>query len=523
MKMKKIVSAAAALAIAATAFAAVTITASAAEEKYDIVFGKAVTDETTGAVTGVDVQTEFTTDSTTLTENKGEIAPYILSGSVLLGNQGGGRIYNLSSEATEGSVVFKAYVSPYAGTVEKYMFNIQAKLTDGTSYNLVQSATNLAKYTGAQNLITINGEPYSCASMYLPRNKVHAYNITIDMNTRKINYNVAYGSSGSRGTLTAYSKLSGSVDIPENVVSITGIEIPRWGVGYDYYFDNVAFYSKVAPDPATKLTKTYKCESKVLGEDVITLADAAKGDNYTYYYPAYIKADDGLYKATSSTYSANVTLNAGETAVDVEYVLDTTNTSYYKEFDGELPYSSAEYFSNGSGGGGTSGEALEVFTITEPGKYKAVIHAGDKQNDNSRSGELRANGENIGTVTYTTGKGTINTIEDLELNAGDVITVTIPRGAYQMVDYVLFVRTGDLIATTEKGYAFNETTTVAELKTKTLTIKATNGEGKTAEASKSLSELGINTTGISDTSNVKFGLIITEIPEDVTITSIVIE
>ena len=343
------------------------------------------------------------------------------------------------------------------------------------------------------------------------RKSGYRVNLMIDVYNKIIEYELVY-SSGSSKTST----ISGTIEnVP--VTSVKGLKVNK--TAYGAYLDNVLLYSEINTDiPVKSINVNYK-----VGEDTIETVEKSTvdwyvGDEYTYYYPTYIKTDDGLYKSVSSTYGKTVTLAENNT-FDVEYVLETTSTSYFADFDGSTPVSPTA-FSNGEGGSSsTSGGALTAVTVDEAGVYKAVVHAGCKKGDNQRTGSFTVNGEAVGTVTYTNYSGTVTTLEDIELNEGDVVAVTVPRSGYQILDYVVLIKTGELEPKSDTTYTFEGV--LSELLDKTFKATATYN-GKTATAEKPVSEL-IDTTDISDTSNVKFGIVITGVPETAVISNIVIE
>lgn len=102
-------------------------------------------------------------------------------------------------------------------------------------------------------------------------------------------------------------------------------------------------YEMTAKDPAGAITVSCKANGTVIKESTPDLTGYYAEDNYTYYYPAYILYNGDYYKATSSTYGAEVTLDTNEHDYEAAYtkVEDVTIVSFTEGEDADENQNSA--------------------------------------------------------------------------------------------------------------------------------------------------------------------------------------
>ena len=283
---------------------------------YEVLFGSPTyTDE---VITGVTPATEFTTDNS---EQSFTTKTLTIAGSCLAGNQANGRTYSFTSAPTTGKVYFKANGYFVGGAYN--FFSIVGSVTDSeetenTSYNIVQSPTSLPSGSGETTVLRIFGQNITASYVYTPRTVVYGFDVTIDMVNQKVDYSVTYASSGSKGTVTALSTVSGSVAVPDGYTlnSVSSWSLPRIGDSQNNYYDNVAFYSEVPT--ATLYTATFT-ETNSLSPTITIYSDSEMTEEVTngyltdgtYYYKAVLTGyydKTGSFTVSGSAPSVNFTM-----------------------------------------------------------------------------------------------------------------------------------------------------------------------------------------------------------------------
>ena len=288
---------------------------------YDVVFGTP-NDPTTP--TGINVATEFTVDNG---EQEQTTMTLSMSGSVLAGNQAGGRTYSFTNAPTEGTVTFKATGKFVGGNYD--FFHIQGIKEEGgeeSSYNIVSSPYALPSASGGTTVLRIFGQNITASYVYTPRNVLYGFDVTIDLDNQSVSYTVTYASKGSSGTVSQMSTVSGTVAVPDGITlkSVTGLNIPRCGSSGNNYYDNVAFYSAV-PNVATySYSVKAKSGNTVLKE--LSSGSNFKGESVTYYWPAVLNVNGVLYTApaVSSAYKGSFTLDSDNKEININYTASET-------------------------------------------------------------------------------------------------------------------------------------------------------------------------------------------------------
>ncbi len=214
--------------------------------QYDIVFGNP--SYTDSEVTGVDVQTDFTTD---YSEQNYTTMSLVMEGSVLAGNQAtNGRTYSLTNPQTTGTVTFKA-TGKFVGGAYNFFHIYGAVEQEGVtnnSYQIIASPYDLPRNSGSTTVLRIFGENIEASYVYTPRDVLYGYEITIDLDNQKIDYKITYASDGRDSKVSALSTLEGTFDVPEGIIlkDVQSFHLPRCGQNGSNYYDNVAFYSSTS-------------------------------------------------------------------------------------------------------------------------------------------------------------------------------------------------------------------------------------------------------------------------------------
>ena len=449
MRRKRIVSSIAALAMAASAFAGMAVTTSAAEIKEnDVVFG--VYDAETKTVSP---QTEFTVDN-----GEGETYTYLgttyMEGSVLVGNQGGGRTYNFETPVTDGEVKLAMdYTIPASGT--KNVWQINGTNTAGENVVIAASVSGIDRDNWADvtllSALNNNGETETViGTNYQPRerNCFILRDLTINLDKKKLTYEFVTYRDGSSGQLTGSSTVvSGSINIPNDIASVIGLEVPRNGSSYNMNMDNIMFYHiPKDEDAAISLTVNYMSGDSNLGNKIIDVSSNKVGDTVDYTFPAYVTGTDGtVYYSGVDSFKSSKQLGSATDTVDVSYS-PVSGIAQYMEFDGNISIANADKASNGAMTNGIQ-DGIETIKVNADGVYTVTIATGrtSEEATSNRNGawyvnnntesqkELSFDGLNPGAHVY----------EDVQLHSGDVIKVD-GFNSKCALDYVLIVKTGEL-------------------------------------------------------------------------------
>lgn len=236
-------------------------------------------------------------------------------------------------------------------------------------------------------------------------------------------------------------------------LSTLTVQSPRYDSGTrKTYIDNIIVSHEAEKALAKDVVIQYKDGDSVIKTVTNELSGLFVGDDYSYYYPAYVQSDGGeWYKSVSTTYSNSIELNTESVTVDVVYT-PVNNTIYFAENEdlennGDIKESSA--LSSGKGAR-VLNAGTEAFTVEESGIYRITIPAycRNTRNEsvyavykNSVAEENKiASGDAKG---YSQNGPYIGVEENVELNAGDKIIIAGDEGNTS-VDYVLAEKTGEI-------------------------------------------------------------------------------
>lgn len=449
MRMKKAVSAFAALTIAAGAFAGMAVTASAAEVTADdVVFG--VYDSETKMVSP---QEEFTVDA-----GEGSTYTYIdttyMEGSVLVGNQSGGRNYNFLDAVTSGKVKLAMnYTIPASGT--KNVWNIMGKNSSGEDIIIASSvsgigngnwdtATLLSVKDVSGETVTVTGTNYQPRT----RNCFILRDLTIDIDQKTLTYDFLTYPGGSGGSLNDETRaVSGTINLPADIVSITGLNVPRNGGSYNMNMDNIMFYHiPIDEGVATTLTVNYVSGESVVGSKIIDVSSNKVGDTVDYTFPAYVTGSDGtIYSAEADTFKASKELTAVKDTVNVSYI-PINETAQYMEFDGNVNIANSDKASNGAMTNGIQ-NGIDTIKINEDGVYTVTVATGrtSEEATSNRYGVwyINDNTEDTKELAFSGPDPGAHSYESIELHSGDIIKVKGSNSKCAL-DYVLIVKTDDI-------------------------------------------------------------------------------
>ncbi|MGN1114995.1 MAG: hypothetical protein ACI4TH_00305 [Candidatus Ornithomonoglobus sp.] len=480
MNLKKFISTISAVTIAASAFAGLAVTAGASEysspytldtDKGEVIstvlIGTAVTDEdgNIGSVTPEDFE-EYTssynandaftsaipTRDSTFADQNADKNIYATGYGMALAKSGSST-YTFRNAVTSGKIVLRGDLVNLQRQESIALVGEDAEGNAVTIFEIYGSNSNYGAWT-----ILNNGTAITQTKNIIQE---RGYALTLDYVVVDIdNSKVSWKYDGIPASSNNDAVHSGEYTVDVTGLKVTGLmtrQVYTSASGSAPTFDNVALYTVEVPTPATYAeTFTVNCvdgDNSPLAEPIeYDVSEYEVGSDYTYYYPAYIVNNGALYAAaTAPTYGQTVKLETENDDATVTYSLSDYSSAAFQYADfndttiGTGAGLTATAFSNGKAGSAGSGAAIEAFSIAESGTYTAIIHAGCKQNDNSRTGSLLVNGNYKADVTYTNYGGTVNTIPDINVKEGDVISVTIPRGNYQVLDYVLFVKTGEYV------------------------------------------------------------------------------
>lgn len=170
-------------------------------------------------------------------------------------------------------------------------------------------------------------------------------------------------------------------------------------------------------------------------------------DTYAYTYPAYILNGNSLYKSVLDYYSNELMITEKNPVINIEYSSVGTGTYQYMEFDGNTDIANANKASNGEMMNGIQG-GVATLTVAEDGVYDVVIATGRTSGEatSTRTGKWYINddSDNSNDLTFSGQNPGEHEYGGVELHKGDVIKV---QGANSKcaLDYVLIKKTGDIV------------------------------------------------------------------------------
>lgn len=462
MNIKKLVSAVSALAIAGSAFAGLAVTASAADiQASDVVLGVYDPDSKT-----VSPQTEFETDNGTLDSPKILLDVTYLEGSVLNGNQSGDRSYDFAAPITTGEVKFAANYTSFAasGPSFKPQWYIKGYTADGTECDVISGTTGIDSGAWPQVELMAVGDTVVKGQLYDGRNKncFVLRDLTINLDTKQISYNFFMHSNGSGGTVNKTETVSGTIALPEDVVSIKGLSLPRLGDAYNHCYDNVMLYHVPADAVAVDtIIKKVGTDGADLGSETLR---GYIGESYEYIVSKYI-LNDGVYYEYQGTMPVTGQYADGE--VELTYVPKNDVVGFYEAEDGEIstnrnntPVQNDSSMSGGkraNASGNTTGgsDVIRYLRLTvnipETAYYRLdLAHKGDvSRTDRYWRMLLDADLNAVDDATEL-GNGYVQkdtaaflTAENALLTAGEhTITIYHTAGQLPSMDYLVITKTG---------------------------------------------------------------------------------
>lgn len=436
MKFKKTVGALSALAITVSAFAGMAVTANAAGENYDTLNGWSVTNPANRVVGNVTQGIDGDMNYTTVQITGSALYNGSYHGCVHIDNGSGKN----ADTRTQGTRVATQKIRFSEGSGSNFIEYIGDAYRDGGGdfrgiYGLAQFS-----YNDAENKLTIKAGDGEAKQVEIIDNTWYDLKVT-----------AVYSETGAVVTMTV-----GDVTVTGNAanrdidaITVTTINRDTSVNKFDSAEEKIATISPAV----TEFTLNYvNEENTIIKANTIELVDKYIGDNYTYYYPAYIQSDSGeWYKSVSTTYSNSLVLNTESVTANVTYT-PVNNTIYFAENEdlennGDIKESSA--LSSGKGAR-VLNTGAEAFTVEESGIYRITIPAycRNTRNEsvyavykNSVAEENKiASGDAKG---YSQNGPYIGVEENVELNAGDKIIIAGDEGN-TAVDYVLAEKTGEL-------------------------------------------------------------------------------
>ena len=471
MNIKKLVSAVSALAMAGSVFAGLAVTASAADiQESDVVLG--IYDPETKTVSP---QTEFETDNGTLESPITLLDVTYLEGSVLNGNQANGRTYNFAAPVTAGEVKFAANYTSFNANAESFkdQWLIKGTLSDGTECDVVKGTRGIDSGNWPQITLITVGDTVVTGQQYIGRtnNCFVLRDLTINLDTKKVSYEFFMHDNGKSGVINSTKVVQGEINLPEDLVSVTGLSLPRLGGAYDHCYDNMMFYH--VPGDAVAVNTTIKkvgTDGTDLGSETL---HGYAGDPYEYIISKYI-LNDGVYYEYQGTMPATGQYIDGE--VELKYAPKNNIVGFYEAEDGEISSNRnntpVQYDSSMSGGkrantaGNTTGGSdyiryvMLTVNVPETAYYQLdMAHKGDVTRDDRQWSMLldatidgvktyEPDGTVIGSGNVQRGSAAFFTAENALLTAGEH-TITIYQnvaGQLPSMDYLVITKTGEYVA-----------------------------------------------------------------------------
>ncbi len=333
--------------------------------------------------------------------------------------------------------------------------------------------------------------------------ETHGADITVMYNGANVTEGTSLPAGNYSFTATApgYEDYSGSFEVVDGDVNVEFTMTPRTSaetltVNYGYNDADETFVK--------------------IGDKVMDVSSNYIGDTVNYYYPVVVENDGKYYsieEASGIYYGGSKMLENVADEVNVVYTAMTEDVVYYAEF---TEGSAGSYSSRYSDGDAYIGATMQIDNIAA-GKY--TVYVGFRSGSGTSTVTVLNGEDELGTASTTaTTKGAI----DIELSSPATLTVS-GTGRAEM-DYVYIVKTGDVEpepTTAEEVTVEGETGVKAFKVTEfalngtapTWSITATPAEGdaqiQTIEAEIANVEAG----------NVSLGLIIDNVPENVTVSA----
>lgn len=355
MKFKKTVGALSALAITVSAFAGMAVTANAAET---ILNNDCSTTDGWAAGSQATVSTESNSEET-----------YVSCYGSGSGNRTAEYTFpeNVTS-ITDGTTTlsFDFYFN------ENYGNKGVAMLSIGDMWSLTStqwsSSRNDTYYTSddPDTLLTVS------------RMQWYTVTATIDMDN-----DVAAVVVKQRGTDNILCS-SENISFAGGLSTLT-VQSPRYDSGTrKTYIDNIIVSHEADKALAKDVVIQYKDGDSVIKTITNELSGLFVGDDYTYYYPAYIEQDGILYKADSETFSATTKLDAVSSTVSVNY--SQIGNGQVVEFENAASGTKTENARYSNGSAVRAFADTEVMTVAKSGWYKITVVAGcDRSGGGTRS------------------------------------------------------------------------------------------------------------------------------------------
>ncbi len=471
MKMKRLVSAIAALAMSVstlTAFAATAVTLDETTVTTTGTVADGVVTLTSGGNSGKDVSQNATIDLGTIEE--GIVTLNFTWG---LGGATGTRGRSVVAvQDDNGNDIFRYQ---YDGQDKDISFN-------GVEYNVDFARNQTRTVTAVINLysssVTVSGMDndstatfYNAAAanvgqIYFEANAKASWtntttltDISYDVETQEVQY-YDYAVNYKLADGTVIDSLSSAA--VEGAVITAESMFEKDGVRYYITADaapsmTVASTGENVLDVEVRVADTYTGSVVASTGTVFKEYSVVEGDSYSYSVPLCITDENGkvtAMKDVSGAFSATVTPTASEN-VTIAYTA-YTGTAYFAE--NEVISDNADTTSaNCSGGIATRGEdaGATAFTVAEAGIYSITV-AGSCRNTNNSStftvyknsveeANLVASGDVKGASVNTILTQGTKTTTDVELAAGDVIILAGDSGQ-TWIDYILVEKTGDIEA-----------------------------------------------------------------------------
>lgn len=228
------------------------------------------------------------------------------------------------------------------------------------------------------------------------------------------------------------------------------------GQKYIYVSDNASSLTLDAENKVTVIVTVRKAASYnvtvngVVNEATYQLGNSSvfEGDSWTYTFPKYLTDSDTKVLGTNDSEPCYASVTPED---------NITVPVNYTAYEGTAQFIEAEDFMAGvlsnqgtgaSSGYGkrVSGDAENALTVAADGIYNVTVAAFCRNTNNNSTYSVYVNGAAIAIDVDAKGasqnKPAVNTVENVELKAGDVISVSGDSGQ-TYIDYVLIEKTGD--------------------------------------------------------------------------------
>lgn len=352
MKFKKAVGALSALAITVSAFAGMAVTANAA----DIILNNDCSTTDGWVAKSGSVSTESDAEET-----------YVSCYGSGSGNRTAEYTFpeNVTS-ITDGAITlsFDFYFS------ENYGNKGVAMLSLGDMWSLTST-----QWSGSRNDTYYTSDD---PDTFLTVSKMQWYTVTatIDMDN-----DVAAVVVKQRGTDNILCS-SENISFAGGLSTLT-VQSPRYDSGTrKTYIDNIIVSHEAEKALAKDVVIQYKDGDSVIKTVTNELSGQFVGDDYSYYYPAYIEQDGVLYKADSETFGSTTKLDAVSSTVSVNY--SQIGNGQVVEVEDVATGTKTENARYSNGNAVRAFADTEVMTVAKSGWYKITAVAGS---DRSGGGE----------------------------------------------------------------------------------------------------------------------------------------